>query len=291
MKTSHVLCARMFAVLLAVMIPAGRLFADDSTNLVQESRWLPWDKGSLKFGGFVAAFDSTLAFGLNKVGGVNLNAEELLGLDSTLTVFRADAMFRPGESRRNQLDFTYAGYHRDASKTLTEDVIIDGVTYTAGAKVGTTFNFDIIRGTYTYAFLQDERMRIAAGLGVYAVPLKYGLEIETTGGRTKVEGSDTTLPLPALAFRAEFQLIPKLYLNASIEAMYLQINDFKGSLLDVNVAVEYRIWKHFGLGLGYSAMAVDVESKNDSSNYPGADFVGKVGVHFSGLMLYGKLAF
>ena len=290
MKPSHGQYVRTAAILLAAVLPATVAVAD-STNSVTESRYLPWEKGSVKFGGFVAAFDSTVAFGLNNVAGVNLNAEELLGLDSTLTVFRVDAMFRPGESKRNQLDFTYAAYHRDANKTLSEDVIIDGVTYPVGAQVDSVFNFDIIRGAYTYAFLQDERMRIAAGLGVYAVPLKYGLEIETTGGNTKVEGSDTTLPLPALAFRAEFQLIPKLYLNASIEAMYLEINDFKGSLLDVNVGVEYRIWKYFGLGVGYSAMAVDVESKDDSSNYPGADFVGKVGVHYSGLMVYGKLSF
>jgi hypothetical protein len=160
-----------------------------------------------------------------------------------------------------------------------------------GARVESVFNFDIIRGTYSYAILQDERMRIALGLGIYAVPLEYGLDVTTTGGRTAVSGADTTLPLPALALRTEFQLIPRVFLNAGIDAMYLEISDFKGSLMDVNVGVEYRPWKHVGFGLGYNGMAVNVEGEGNDSHYPGVNFLGSVDVRFTGLMLYGKFSF
>jgi hypothetical protein len=265
--------------------------ADAPAAAESGKRYLPWEKGSIKFGGFLTAFDSTLAFGVNNAAGVTFNAEELFGLDTSLTVFRAEAMYRPGKSLRHQVDFSYAAYHRDGHATLDEEININGNTFPVGARIESEFNFDIIRGTYSYAILQDERMRIALGLGVYAVPLKYGLDIETSGGRTSVNGADTTLPLPALALRTEFQLIPKLYLNAGIDAMYLEFDDFKGSLLDVNVALEYRPWRHVGFGLGYNSMSVKVEAESDNSNYPGADFVGDVGVRFSGLMLYGKFSF
>jgi hypothetical protein len=121
--------------------------------------------------------------------------------------------------------------------------------------------------------------------------VEYRLSIETTGGRSSVEGADTILPLPALALRGDFQLIPKLFLYASIDAMYLEVSDFQGSLLDVNIGLEYRPWKHVGFGLGYNGMSVHAEAEDSSSNYPGADFVGSVDVRFSGLMLYGKLTF
>jgi hypothetical protein len=272
----------------AVLIASA---AEDPTPPAPAKRSLPWEKGSLTFGGFIAAFDSTLAFGINHAAGVTLNAEELLGLDSSLTVFRAEAMYRPGESRRHQLDVTYARYHRDGNTTLSENIEIDGITYPVGAQVESVFNFDIIRGTYSYALLQDERMRIALGLGVYAVPLRYELNITTSSGRSAVEGADTTLPLPALALRADFQLIPKLFLYAGVDAMYLELSDFKGTLLDVNIGLEYRPWKHFGLGLGYNSLSVDVEANSKNSDYPGVDFVGEVGVRYSGLLLYGKLSF
>jgi hypothetical protein len=265
--------------------------AEDSGASADGKRYLPWEKGSIKFGGFLAAFDSNIGFGINNAAGVTFNAEELFDLDSRLTVFRAEAMYRPGKSLRHQLDFTYASYHRDGSATLDEDIDINGVTYPVGARVNSNFDFDIIRGSYSYAILQDERMRIAVGLGVYAVPLKYGLDIESSGSRSSVKGADTTLPLPALALRGEFQLIPKLFLNASLDAMYLDVSSFKGSLLDVNLALEYRPWKHVGFGLGYNGMSVHVEAEDDSSSYPGVDFVGNVDVRFSGLMLYGKFSF
>jgi hypothetical protein len=115
--------------------------------------------------------------------------------------------------------------------------------------------------------------------------------VETTGGRSEVEGADITLPLPALAIRAEFQLVPKLFLNMEANLMYLEIEGFKGSLMDNTLGLEYRPWKHFGLGVAYSGMSVGVEQESDDSDYPGADFVGSVDVRFNGLFLYGKLSF
>jgi hypothetical protein len=280
------------------VVPAAFLVASltgaagaDSSSADQEKHYLPWERGFVKFGGFVSAFDSTLAFGSDVGAGVTFNAEDLFGLETSLTVFRAEAMYRPGKSLRHQLDFTYASYHRDGETTLSRDVTIGGETFPVGAHVESVFNFDIIRGTYSYALLQDERMRIAMGLGLYAVPLEYKLDIQTSGVRSRVEGADTTLPLPAVALRSEFQLIPKLFLNAGIDAMYLQVSDFKGSLLDVNIGLEYRPWKYVGFGVGYNGMSVNVEGESDDSDYPGADFVGSVDVRFSGLMLYGKFSF
>jgi len=286
-------CARIrkwaAAAVLAAAIFTCRA-AEDSLAPAEAKNPLPWERGSVKFGGFVAAFNSDLGFGLNNAAGVVFNAEDVFGLDSSLTVFRVDALFRPGKSLRHQLDFTYAAYHRSGDATLDEEIKINGNTYPVGARVESVFNFDIIRGTYSYALLQDDRMRIALGLGAYAVPLRYSLDI-TTSSKSSVDGADTTLPLPAVALRGEFQLIPKLFLNAGVDAMYLKISDFKGSLLDVNLGLEYRPWKHFGLGLGYNSMSVNVEAESNNSDYPGADFVGKAGVRYSGLLLYGKLSF
>jgi hypothetical protein len=169
---------------------------------------LPWEKGAVAFGGFATFFSSDLVFGIEGADGASINAEDRLGLESDLVVFRAGAMYRPGESRRHQLDFSYASYDRDGSATLTEELTIGGVTYPVGAQVETDFDFDIIRGTYSYAFWQS-----------------------------------------------------------------------------------YRPWRHFGLGVAYNFLGVDVTGESSSSDYPGADDVGEVDVRYSGLFLYGKFSF
>ncbi len=262
------------------------LHAEDS-----DSDSSPWEKGSVQFGGFVASFNSDLTFGASGGGNASISGEDRLGLDSTLAVFRADAFYRPGESRRNQIDFTYASYDRDGSATLSRELTIGDVTYPIGAHVQSVFNFDLIRGTYSYAFVQNDRWRLALGLGIYAVPLRYGLEIETDSGKSVVEGGDTTLPLPAVGLRAEVKLYSKLFFKTAVDGMYLEISDFKGSIVDLNIALEYRAWKHVGFGLGYNFVHANVEGEGSHSDYPGVDFVGQVTVQFSGLLLYGKLSF
>lgn len=289
---SSISIVRAFAaILISTSTIVSAHAADDSASTGSESEYLPWEKGSFKLGGFVTFFDSSVSFGLNNHPGVNISGEHILGLDSTLTLFRVEAMYRPGESRRNQVDFYYARFHRSGEAVLSKDLTIDGTTYPIGATVDSVFNFDIIRGTYSYAFLQNQRVRIAGGLGVYVVPLKYGLDITTSGGRTGVQGADTTLPLPSLALRGEFQVIPRLFLNASINGMYLKINDYTGWLADVDAGVEYRPWKHVGVGLAYNFTAVTVETETDNTGYPGANFVGSVDIRFSGLLFYGKFSF
>ena len=283
---------RAWAVLsILACAPLVNRAAEEAAAPAPEKKSLPWEKGSVSFGGFAAAFDSTVSFGRSRTGGVSFNAEDLFDLDTSLTVLRVDAMYRPGSSLRHQVDFSYGAYHRSGSTTLSSDLTIGDITYPIGAKVDTVFNFDIIRGTYSYALLQDDRMRVSLGLGVYAVPLKVRIEGQTTGGHEAIEGANTTLPLPALALGGQFQLIPKLFLYTGVEAMYLEISDFKGSLLEANVGLEYRPWKHVGFGLGYNSMSVNVEGETTKSHYPGVDFLGKVGVRYSGLMLYGKFTF
>lgn len=285
-------CFRALGVLLFLTIAIRTGFAaDDSASPTDAKRYLPWDKGSVALGGFVTVFNSSISFGLDNAPGVNIDAEKTLGLDSTLSVFQAKALYRPGESLRNQVELSYASYDRAGDAILSQDLTIDGVTYPIGARVQTVFNFTLIQGSYSYAVVQNERARLAIGASAYVVPLKYGLNITTSGGRTNVNGADTALPLPALALRSEFQVIPRLYLNAGLDAMYLEIAGYRGSLLDFKAGAEYRLWKNFGLGLGYGFTGINVDAKSSRSGYPGASFVGKVDVRFSGLLLYGKLSF
>jgi hypothetical protein len=251
----------------------------------------PWEKGSIQFSGLIATFHSDLTFGIKGGRNASINGEDVLGLDSSLGVFRADAFYRPGESRRNQLDFTYASYERDGSATLSQALTVGDTTYPVGARVEPVLNFDLIRGTYSYSFVQNDRVRVALGLGVYVIPLRYGLDVQTRSAHSAVEGGDAILPLPELALRAEVQLYPRLFLKTSIDGMYLEISDFKGWIVDLNVGLEYRAWKHLGFGLGYNFVNADVEGEGANSKYPGVNFVGEVNVRLSGLLFYAKLSF
>src|SRR5579864_4927218 len=99
---------RVFVVFILFSYQLSRLEAQDF-----DSESPPWEKGSIQFGGLIATFHSELTFGIKGGRNASINGEDLLGLDSILGVFRADAFYRPGKRRRSQFDFTYASYDRD----------------------------------------------------------------------------------------------------------------------------------------------------------------------------------
>ena len=76
-----------------------------------------------------------------------------------------------------------------------------------------------------------------------------------------------------MRLRTEFQLLPRLYLNAGIDAFYLEITGFRGSMLDVFAGLEYRPWKHLGVGLGYNFTGMQIDSECRAYINPKAQIV------------------
>jgi hypothetical protein len=265
--------------------------ASDPSTLEDDRVFPPWDRGAVSFGGYLIALNSSVSFGVNKVPGLTINAEDLLGLNSSLFVMGGSGYYRIGDSKRNQISFSYSGYNRSATTVLTEGIDIDGHPIAPGTEINSFLNFSIIQLSYSYAIVQDERVRIAVGLGAYIAPIKYGISVVQADTSTSVARNQLTVPLPAIGIGGEVRILPKLSLIGQLDAMYLQINGFQGSLLNSVLGLEYRPWRHFGLGLEFSAMAIRVQSSSISTGYPGTDFVGKVEMNYGGLLMYGKVAF
>jgi hypothetical protein len=257
----------------------------------EELNFLPWSLAELKLGVEFTAIDSKLGFQVTGGGQTKLDMEDTLGLDSKIAVFRADALIRLGARRRHRLDFSYVGYDRSAEKTLTDQIEIGGQPVIPGTLVESKLDFSLIRSTYSYAVFQDERMSVGVGLGIYVIPVSYGVNVQTTTSSTTLESHKVTLPFPAIALRGDFQLAPRLFLVPEVDAMYLEAGGIRGAMLDTRLSVEYQPWKYFGFGLGFNLMGVNLESTDQSPDYPGASSLTSVRVHTGGLMVYGKFSF
>jgi hypothetical protein len=250
----------------------------------------PWEKFNLELGYFIANTDTSVRLGSGL--GVSVDMEDLLGLDSTDSAGRVRALWRFTDNRRHRLDFQWFRFRRDGSRTIGEDIhykdkdgndqVIDAGTY-----VESFFDFDIYQLAYSYSFFQDDRIDLAGSLGLYVMPIDFGLKAT---GFVDVGGSETfTAPLPTLGVRVDFAITPKWYFRSGLQVFYLEIGEFAGSILETNVAIEYLPWKHFGFGLGFDSLNVKVEA--DGDDYPGIDFQGEVNFHYTGFQLYAKLYF
>lgn len=270
--------SRVSLLFLLIVISPGILWASDD-----ELKKNPWERFSLSVGGFFTNLNTDVSLEKKNSGAsASVNLEDAFNLDAHVTVFRGDALFRFGSSRRHRLDLGYYDSRRHASKNLEKDIEFGGKTYPIGTTVDTFFNMKVIKGGYSYSLLQDERFDFALGVGMYVMDIEVGAR---AAGSTAT-GKTVTAPLPTLALRFDVALTPKLFLRTGAEAFFVEAGNFRGGLLSGLAALEYKPWKHFGFGGGYNLFLLGM--KSDGSN---ADLTAKIECTNTGLLLYGKLFF
>lgn len=267
--------------LFVVLVPVSSHAADNTTYN------LPWERFNVQAGAFFAAMDDKVTIGPAGAG-VAIDLEQLLGLKTHNTVFRVGGLYRFGEERRHRMDLEYFYFNRSATKTIGQQITVgDNVTIGAGANVETTFNLQIVKGAYSYSFFQDDRMDLAASIGLFVMPLKLEITASGVGGNS---GSlDFTAPLPVLGLRGDFAITPKWFLRTKVEFFYLEYQNFRGSLVDTNIAVDYNPWKNFGIGVGLENFRMGLTA--DGGDYPSLSFAGSVKMQFIGAQLYARYFF
>lgn len=256
-------------------MPMQPTFADDSGG--------PWEKWSLSLGGFAANLSNDVRVGTPGTG-VQIDIEEALGMESSDTVFRVDGSYRFGSSRRHRIDFTWFDLSREASKTLATEIDVDGTIYPIGTTVASQFDLAFYNARYSYSILQDDRVDFAGSFGLHITDVGLGVQAAGIG----TAGDSTTAPLPVIGGRLDVALTDKWYLRSSAEFMYVEFDDFRGQISDMNIAAEYRAWKNFAIGAGFNAVRVALDVDDEIS---GVNLVGSVNSNFSGLLLYGKMMF
>lgn len=249
----------------------------------------PWETYALTIGGFLSSLDTSFRVGSGV--GLDVDAEELLDMDSTATVFRVGGLWRFTDNIKHRLDLSWFAFHRSSSTTVGQTIEIEDqngqiITINAGEIVDTVFDIDIYQLSYSYSFLQDNRIDLAALFGFYIMPIDIG--IKATG--LAAEGTlDFTAPLPTVGLRMDIVLTPKWFFRSGTQVFFLEYQDFKGSILASYGAVEYKPWDRFGLGLGLDSFRVNFEAEGE--DYPSMDFRGNVGFNYVGLQVYARIFF
>lgn len=244
----------------------------------------PWKKFSLSLGGFRTALDSKVSMGSGSLGvGLEVDVEDALKLESTTSVFRTEVFYRAGKSRRHKLELSYMDLSRKSTATLKKAIDFNDKTYSVGTRVDSIFNLQIIMGGYNYSFFQDDRFNLGLGLGVYVMPIKVSIDASGFGK----EETSITAPLPVLSLGADFAFTPKVILKQRLDLFWLEYGNFKGSLTNARLALEYNMFKHLGLGIGLDSFRLRIRAEGE--DYPEIDFTGDIEFSYIGAMLYANI--
>ncbi len=257
-----------------------RVSADDAATTET-----PWETFSLSAGGLLVALDSGARFGPAGAG-VELNFEDLFGLDTSTSSFRLEGTWRFTENHRHRASLGWVDLGRSGETTLQSDVTVDDTTVLpAGTGIKSGFGLQLIKADYSYSFFQDDRADLAAIFGMYVAPIDVSLE--AVGLATYSDNFDVTAPLPLAGLRMDFALTPEWFLRSNLSLFYLEFDGYTGSMSDITAAVEYQAWKHVAIGFGVDSFRIGVEHEGDS-NIPGVSSRGKIDIGYTGAMLYLK---
>ncbi len=277
-------CMRAAVVLAAcsLVFPAR---ADDLAEAPRQANdRMPWKRWAVQLGGYVSRLESTVRLGSASAGAaLELNLEKAFGLQSSTTAVRAGAYARVSENLRHRVALDFYGSTRVASKTLTEDITVGATTFSAGSTVSSTTTLDIVKASYAYSLLLDERVDLAASAGLYTMPFGFRFERAST-----VEAQDFTAPLPVVGLHLDFAMTPSVFLRQRLDLFYLAYGQFKGSLGSATLAVEWFPWPLVGVALGYESLNIGVEARSD--DYPGLDLRGNIKYLQNGLFAYVTVA-
>jgi len=184
-----------------------------------------------------------------------------LGLDENNVSAIGGFIFNFGE--RWNLRFDYFGYHDDAEVTAGKNFNFDGVIIPINATVNSSLDMDLYVLNVAYNIVHTDRARFGLGIGVHGID--FDLKVS---GRISVDGNEVPIgagqedflaPVPNLWAYGAYAFTESFILRYGGGWMSASYEDFDGSLILANAAIEYWPFKNAGFGAGYNYITADID--------------------------------
>jgi hypothetical protein len=204
-------------VIAVLLLPAVSGGSEDQSNAQ------PWETVGLSAGYLISNVNTSLRLGTGL--GVDIDLENLLGLDSTNSVSRVGGLWRFTDNQRHRLDLSWFSLSRNGSLKILGDITFENdegeeITIGIGTTVDSFFDLDIYQLSYSYSYFQDDRLDLAAGIGLYIMPIDLGLS--TSGLFNEQASANFTAPLPVLGLRMDVALTPRWYIRTGTQVFYVE---------------------------------------------------------------------
>lgn len=221
-------------------------------------------------GGWNYVFSADTVFGINSDNGVtgSVDFTRLLGgKEVDTSSWRIDSLYR--FNPRHSIGFTYYDVDRKGNRTLNQDITIDNVTYKAGANVQSDIGIALYRLFYNYSFYHKDKAELGLSAGLYVADISIDLRgtLTCTGGPSCTPGgnpiggtsSSLAAPLPSVGFLVNYDILPRLQAQGRMDWFYIDVSKFQGSMTELYLGLDYRLFKHFSLGAAFDRFNVNVD--------------------------------
>ncbi|MEN8146547.1 MAG: hypothetical protein ABFR02_02880 [Campylobacterota bacterium] len=222
------------------------------------------DDWQLRLGGYLLA-DQDTDIGVSKDGGgVNINLQDLFEMETTAQVFRLDGYYR--FTPKHSVEISWYNINNSSKTDANIDFEWGDQNISASGALSTHFNTDIYKVNYLYSFYHTDKVELGIGVGLHITTLDVGFRGNYTSNGTvdnSGESVKVTAPLPVAGFRLDYNILPELSVKYSVDYFFLTFDGHTGALSDSLLTVDYRITRHFGMGIGFNSTRMRLEADLD----------------------------
>ena len=165
--------------------------------------------------------------------------------------------------KRWNLRFDYYGYHDDATKTSGKNFNFDDVAIPVNAVVDSSLDIDLYVLSVAYNIVHTDKARFGLGAGVHGIDfdLKISGKISVGGGEVPLgDGQqDFLAPIPNIWLHGAYAFTDRIIFRYGGGWLSAGYDDYDGSLLLANAALEYWPFKRVGFGVGYNYITADID--------------------------------
>ena len=191
------------------------------------------------------------------VPGTQINAENVLGLDSSDFEPKFQAMVRVGE--RHRLRFDYFTLDRTGQTRLTMPIVFRDVVLQTADPVNSSLSLRTLGINYEYSFLHRDRFELAATIGINDTDISARARVSTQT-RHVDQRKDQAGPFPTIGLDATYVLSKRFYFDARAQYFKLAVDHLAGTLSFYELAALYRLRPNISFALGYASAKADLNS-------------------------------
>ncbi len=229
--------------------------------------------------GFAHIFsaETTLRLDDSNTGvGTTVDWADTLGGETHKNTPRVDAMFR--FTPRHSVGFSWYRVDRDGFTTVGDRLDIGDITIGIGGQAVSSLDIELWRFFYNWSFYRSDEMEVAFSPGVGLVDFDFrtlsNFVVEVDGvplsrSTTLTEREDLLAPLPSVGLMLNYHMFTsyfgkRLRLQVRGDFFWVRVKNYEGSLAEFYVAVEYRLFKYLGIGVGLTRQMIDVQKDTPS---------------------------
>jgi hypothetical protein len=237
------------------------------------------EKFKLNFGTILNQNDTSLLIQGPQGRGIEFGLEGATGVQRDRWSTLASGTWRFAPNHR--VGFQSFSTRRSGSKVIDQELTIKDQVIPVGTTLQSSSKTDFLIANYQYSLLRDDRIELSAMAGIYGARFKF--TFDSTNPPRDIDAK-TTAPLPMFGVALDTFITPRWTISTFFEGLMLKVGDVEGRIAYIGMSTDYMLTRHFGLGVGISAVRIGADVTDDG-------FTGSFDWRSQSMFAYGQLRF